>query len=180
MIMERDNVAIMPAPSGMVYKTGIMAQVTQALGTRLEEISTLRTTHVVNARRTGILHLTNTKGGRPRDLVVSDKIISQLETAMRDVPRGGYVFIPDGTPVHAFIQSAKDFVYNHRDKFQDPTRPGDPNRAELHWHSFRHQFAQEKYAELRSQGLTDREARQEIATLLGHDRVEVTNVYVPR
>lgn len=161
-------------------KTGIMGKITTELGTRLEEIATLRTTHIENARRTGLLHLTNTKGGRPRDIPVNDKILTQLEHAARDVPRGGYVFVPPDMPVHTFIQSTKDFIHNNRDKFQDPTRVGDKNRTELHWHSFRHQYAQVQYADLRAQGMSDREARLEVAQLLGHNRIDVTYVYVPR
>lgn len=47
-------------------------------------------------------------------------------------------------------------------------------------HGFRKMFAQARYREYRTQGLTDRQARTEVARLLGHGRIEVTYSYVAR
>ena len=47
-------------------------------------------------------------------------------------------------------------------------------------HGFRKMFAQARYRAYRHQGLTDRQARVEVARLLGHGRIEVTYSYVAR
>ncbi|WP_369397237.1 tyrosine-type recombinase/integrase [Syntrophomonas palmitatica] len=49
-----------------------MAQITYHVGTRLEEIVTLRRNEVENGLRRGVLRLTSTKGGRPRKVPLSE------------------------------------------------------------------------------------------------------------
>jgi hypothetical protein len=46
-------------------------------------------------------------------------------------------------------------------------------------HRLRANFAQNEYAKLMGQGLNEQEARQEVSTLLGHNRVTVTRSYIP-
>lgn len=157
---------------------GQMAQITYNVGTRLEEIATLRRHEVENGLRTGILHLHNTKGGRPRDVPLSGEARRLFTEAIQEVPRGGYVFVPEGVKIHSFIQSAKDYLYRHRDEFQDPSRKDDPARTELHFHGLRHSFAQNHYVKLRNSGLDDREARREVSEALGHSRESITFTYV--
>ena len=47
-------------------------------------------------------------------------------------------------------------------------------------HGFRRTFAQERYRNLRAEGLDDRAARRALAGDLGHNRIDVTYSYVPR
>jgi len=155
-----------------------MAEVTYHTGCRLEEVSTLRRHEVEKSLRTGVLHLTNTKGGRPRSVPLSDESRRLLFEAIRDVERGAYVFIPPETPVHSYIQGAKDYVYRTRDEYQDPERVGNPERTELHWHGLRHSYAENTYHELRDQGYEDQEARREVSERLGHSREQITTVYL--
>ena len=156
----------------------LMAEVTYHTGCRLEEVSTLRRHEVEKALKTGQLDLRNTKGGRPRSVPLSDEAKRLFSEAIRDVPRGNYVFVPEGKTVHGYIQGVKDFIYRHREKFQDPTRVGDPSRTELHWHGLRHSYAENTYRELRGQGYADQEARREVSGRLGHSREQITTVYV--
>jgi len=155
-----------------------LMEITYSTGCRLDEICTLRRSQVEEALRTGQLHLTNTKGGRLRDIPLSDRARDLLEDAIKDVPRGGYVFDMRGVPIHKFKKSIEDFIYRHRDKFQDPNRVNDPNRAQLHFHGLRHTYAQNYYIELRDQGYSDRAARQKVSDAIGHGRGEITFVYV--
>jgi len=154
-----------------------MAEITYHIGTRIEEISTLRRYEVENALRTDKIHLTNTKGARPRDVPLSDEARRLFTEAIQEVPRGGYVFVPEGVKIHSFIQSAKDYLYRHRDEFQDPSRKNDPTRTELHFHGLRHTFAQNYYQELRNSGMDEREARKEVSEALGHSRGGITFTY---
>ncbi len=45
-------------------------------------------------------------------------------------------------------------------------------------HGIRYNFAQSKYQELMTIGKTDFQARQQVSTLMGHNRVEITNHYL--
>ena len=159
-------------------KYALMAETIYNTGCRLEEISTLRKNDVVNALKTGKLQLRNTKGGRPRSIPLTSEARRLLCESIIAVPRGGYVFVPEGVKVHSYIQSVKDYIYLHRDEIQDPTRKGDPTRTELHFHGLRHSYAQNYYTELRDRGYTDREARREVSEALGHSRVGITFTYI--
>ena len=50
--------------------------------------------------------------------------------------------------------------------------------AGFNLHAVRHAVAQERYAELIANGKSDREARQEVSSELGHGRINVTKVYL--
>lgn len=155
-----------------------MAEVTYHTGCRLEEVSTLRRNEIEKSLRTGVLRLTNTKGGRPRGVPLTSESRRLFSEAIRDVPRGNYVFVPEGKTVHGYIQGVKDYVYRNREESQDPSRVGDPRRTELHWHGLRHSYAHNTYSELRDQGYTDQEARREVSERLGHSREQITTVYL--
>jgi integrase len=47
-------------------------------------------------------------------------------------------------------------------------------------HRLRANYAQNEHQELIETGKSDREARQEVSRRLGHNRVGVTNSYIPR
>ena len=76
-----------------------MAEMTYITGCRLEEISTLRRYQIENALKTGVLHLTNTKGGRKRDIPLTGDSRPLLGDILEKVQRGSYIFIPAETPV---------------------------------------------------------------------------------
>jgi integrase/recombinase XerD len=46
------------------------------------------------------------------------------------------------------------------------------------FHGLRHAYAREQYHERIDKGMSAREARQEVAELLGHGRDDVTRVYL--
>lgn len=47
-------------------------------------------------------------------------------------------------------------------------------------HNLRHSYAVKRYENIRTNGATDKEARQVVSQLLGHNRIDVVNSYVPR
>ncbi len=48
----------------------------------------------------------------------------------------------------------------------------------LTFHGLRHTFAAEKYLQLMDEGLDDLDARYAVSRLLGHNRSDVTTVYL--
>lgn len=162
----------------------------RATGMRLNEVASLRRHEVENALKSNVLHLTNTKGGRPRDVPLSERASSALQGAVKGTHRGGYVFTPSNQKVHEFKKSVQSFIYNHRNLVQEPGRKIGHNlepdeKGGLTFHGLRHSFAREecqnRLAEKIEFGLTreraEEEARQEVSELLGHGRNEVTFIY---
>ena len=161
--------------------------VTRSTGTRLDEVCTLKRSEVEQALKTGRLHLTNTKGGRPRDVELNAQSREVLERSIRDVERGGYVVAPKeywNGKIHTYEANAEKFLYDHRDKIQDKDRNEsahnvNPNeRAPLTWHGLRHTYAREEMQRRIDSGMTEKEARQTVAQELGHWRSSVTEIYL--
>lgn len=150
------------------------------IGTRLDEAATIRRGDAEKALQTGILHLKNTKGGRERDIPLTVEAKGILREAIRDVKPGEYVFVPSGEAVHEWKAEMQNFLISVRDSIQDPDRGQNQERGRLTYHGLRHFYAHETYHELREHGLSDRESRRIMAERLGHGRVEVTYIYVPK
>lgn len=157
-------------------------------GMRLDEVCTVKRNQIEESLRTGKLHLENTKGGRPRDIVLTDKAKDFLEKAIQDVPRGGYVFTPVqywDKGIQKYEASVQGFIYAHRDKVQEPDRAntahniGAHERGALTAHGLRHTYARDELDRLK-EGMPEHEARQILAEELGHGRESVTEIYVPQ
>lgn len=156
-------------------------------GMRLDEASTLRRDAVENALKTGYLHLENTKGGRPRDVQLTEKVREYLEKSIQNVGRGEYVFCPksyvERHAIHKFEKSVERFIYNHRDKVQDPDRNSSGHnvnadqRGALTAHGLRHTYGREEYLQRVESGMSSREAYKEVAEQLGHSRESITLIY---
>lgn len=157
-------------------------------GCRLDEAATIKRAQVEAALRTGGLHLTNTKGGRPRTIPVSDRIKDFLERVIREVDRGNYVFCPkeyvENREIHKFEKAIEKFIYDHRDKIQDQDRHETAHnvergeRAALTAHGLRHTYCRERVYELMEQGLTRKEAKSIVSQEAGHDRESVIEIYL--
>ena len=65
------------------------------------------------------------------------------------------------------------FLYRHRDAVQiaDQHRP-------LTCHGLRHTYAVEQYLTCRKQGLDEHAACRHVSRLLGHEREDVTRIYL--
>ncbi len=169
---------------GKAHISSIM-EAMRSTGMRLDEAASLRRATVERAVRTGILELRNTKGGRPRQVPLSDRARRCMREAIQQVSRGNYVWVKKGQKVHQLEVEVQNFLYQHRGLIQDLDRaqsghnlnPGE--KGALTAHGLRHSYARERYNDYRQQGYGDREARERVAEELGHGRVEVTYTYIP-
>ena len=87
-------------------------------------------------------------------------------------PRGHKLFVPQGVATDKAINAFQDFIREYRDEFRDPD-----NDFPLTCHGLRHSYAAEQYVERVAQ-LPETAAKREVSALLGHNRADVTNIYL--
>ena len=68
----------------------------------------------------------------------------------------------------------QQFIIRHRDAICDPTAPD----RRITFHGLRHTYAAEKYTSLVDGGMTPLDAHFTVSRLLGHERPDVTNIYL--
>lgn len=100
------------------------------------------------------------KGGRYREIPLPDDLSEKLNTSKQ------YIFTPSRSWKSAFYQAVAKAA-----KALEIDLTG--------VHRLRSNFAQNLYEDLREEGLTDNQARDETSQQMGHNRREVTRSYVP-
>ena len=165
----------------------------RATGMRIDEFSSLRRAAAEAALRTGVLHLTNTKGGKPRDVPLSPRAEAVFRAALKLNSRGSYLLVPAGMRVHKFKKKVEEFIEQGRDVMQDPGRKrtafnlkhGEQGALSPHGlrHSFAREFLVEKFREKLKDGYdrarAEKDAREVTSKVMGHNRVSITLIYAP-
>ncbi len=113
------------------------------------------------------------KGGKIRTVPINQQIISSLEKCLRSTPPGGKLLVPDNLPTDKAINQLQQFIFLCRADVQDP----DSDRT-LTFHGLRHTYAAEKYSQLIDEGVSELDAHLTVSRLLGHERADVTNIYL--
>ena len=92
---------------------------------------------------------------------------------LKQTPPGEKLFVPHGKPTHLVKTEIQQFIAKHRDQArdEDSTKP-------MTFHGLRHTCAAEWYKQFRANGMTDREAKRRVSKLLGHEREDVTRIYL--
>ena len=157
-----------------------VAQLARHLGLRIHEAFWLDTATAEKALRTGILTVKG-KNGKWRDLPVEEPELSLLKRCLKGTRRGHKLFVPDEVATHRQIEAAQHFLLSLRKLVRDPG-----STSPLTYHGLRHNYAVERYNRIRdaqlatgaSENDADHEARQQVSRLLGHERLEVTRIYL--
>lgn len=169
----------------------IEAYMDRYFGLRHEEFVTLRVHQIEYALKYKQLNLTNTKGGRPRDIPVETKMQENiLRRVLVYAQKNGkssmdYVICDNHTnSVKKKSKSLDNWMNNNKKKFMDPERtkyksPGKrPREQSIHWHSLRHLFYQETKERYKAEGkMTDAQIERELSESMGHSRNDVNNTY---
>ena len=113
------------------------------------------------------------KGGKIRNVPINQQIVSALEKSLETTPTGSKLLVPDDVPTDKAINQLQQFILRNRDTVQDP----DSNRS-LTFHGLRHTYAAEKYRQLITDGISELDAHLTVSKLLGHERADVTNIYL--
>jgi integrase/recombinase XerD len=152
-----------------------MIQLAAGLGLRIHEVVRLSREVAVNAIRTGSIHVKG-KGGLERVVPVNAAQLGLLKAIIVDVPKGAKLFVLEGRKAHEVIQSVQSFIINHRDSVADPTAR--PQGVNMTFHGLRHLYAYERYQEFLKEGFAPAAARLKVAQLIGHNRDDVTRIYL--
>ncbi len=124
-------------------------------GARVNEITRLKPEHMGEA---GVIHLTNTKGGRRRDIHIPPELHRQIsEIIARD---GDFRFI-----YHQYRSALKSAAFESEQPYTGS-------------HGLRWCFAQKMFAELQENGGGYEEALKAVSEQLGHSRPEITLHYL--
>jgi len=163
-------------------------EVVRSTGCRIDEAVTLRDSDLRKALKENNLHLSNTKGGVPRDVPLTDRAKKIFEEVLEETKRGGYALTPqryvEEHKIHSFKKSVQNFIYNHREEIQDEDRSDSAHNVEkdskgsLTCHGLRHSFGREQYFELKEAGFSSDLAKEQVSEMLGHHRKEITKVYL--
>lgn len=113
------------------------------------------------------------KGGKIRTVPIHEPILLALQKQLARTQRGHKLLVPDGVPTDHAIHGLQGFILQHRDAVQDPD-----GKHPLTFHGLRHTFAAEQYQRLIDSDIDEMDARYQVSRLLGHNRAEVTNVYL--
>ncbi len=141
-------------------------------GLRIHECFRIDTAIARQAIREHVITIKG-KGGKIRTVPINQQIVLALEKCLETTPIGSKLLVPDGVPTDKVINQLQQFILRHRETVQD----SDSDRP-LTFHGLRHTYAAEKYRQLVADGISELDAHLTVSRLLGHERADVTNIYL--
>ena len=141
-------------------------------GLRIHECFRIDTSTAERALRESAITIKG-KGGKVRTVPINEQIAIAMRTQLARTPRGHKLLVPDDVPTDRAINHLQFFIMKHRDEVRDV----DSDRP-MTFHGLRHTYAAEKYQELVNSGKSPLDAHFEVSRLLGHERPDVTNIYL--
>ena len=113
------------------------------------------------------------KGGKVRTVPINEQIAIAVKKQLDRTKRGHKLLVPDDMHTDRAINRLQLFIMANREAIKDPNAD-----VSLTFHGLRHTYAAEKYQELINGGTNALEAHFAVSRLLGHERADVTNVYL--
>ena len=142
-------------------------------GLRIHEVMRIDTAIAEQALREDAITIKG-KGGKIRTVPIEDERVRvALEAMLKRTERGHKLFVPDDVPTDRAINGVQLFILKHRDDVADDSR-----EANLTFHGLRHTYAAVKYHVLTENGANPLDAHFTVSRLLGHERADVTNIYL--
>lgn len=141
------------------------------VGLRIHECFRLDTAAASQAVQTGALTVKG-KGGKMRTVPVDEATRALLASMLASTARGHKLFVPDDEMTDRVIKRFQAFLYRHREEARDPD-----TAHPLTCHGLRHTYAAEQFRAHREKN-GDRDAQYAVSRLLGHERPDVTNIYL--
>ena len=141
-------------------------------GLRIHECFRIDTAIAEQALREGSITIKG-KGGRIRTVPINQPIKVAMKKCLDKTERGHKLLVPDDMHTDWAINRLQLFILAHRAEIQD----ADSDRP-MTFHGLRHTYAAEKYRELTESGMPELDAHFAVSRLLGHERADVTNIYL--
>ena len=141
-------------------------------GLRIHEVLRMDTAIARAALQDGFITIKG-KGGKMREVPIHESIRIELTAMLEMIPAGQKLFVPAGTDTHSVRYALEAFIRQHRDSVKDV----DSNRP-MTFHGLRHTCAADWYLQLINEGKTAHEARLQVSRWLGHERAEITRIYL--
>ena len=141
-------------------------------GLRLHECSRLDTATAEDTLRKNAITVKG-KGGKIRTVPINEPIAIVLREQLARTQRGHKLLVPDDMDTDYAMYRLQQFIRDHRTEIQDP----DSDRP-MTFHGLCHTYAAEVYTTLIQQGKSPLDAKYEVSRLLGHERADVTNIYL--
>lgn len=141
-------------------------------GLRLHEVLRIDTAIARKALKDGFITIKG-KGGKIREVPINDSIVAVLNKALLTTPQGFKLFVPKDKQTHIVKAELQNFIASKRKYICDEN-----SSRNLTFHGLRHTCAAEWYRKFTDDGMTDREAKLKVSKLLGHEREDVTRIYL--
>lgn len=141
-------------------------------GLRIHECFRIDTATAENALREDAITVKG-KGGKIRTVPIEEHIRHAFQKQLDQTERGHKLLVPDDMQTDRAINRLQLFLYGIREQVRDP---GDPRP--LTFHGLRHSYAADTYTRLVSGGMSALDAHFAVSRLLGHERADVTNIYL--
>ena len=142
-------------------------------GLRIHECFRIDTAIAEKALRENAITIKG-KGGKIRTVPIeNERITLMLRKRLAVTKRGHKLMVPDDIRTDVAITELQQFIAAHRYIIQD-----EESDRPLTFHGLRHTYAVEKYKALITAGKTDLDAHYEVSRLLGHERPDVTDIYL--
>ena len=141
-------------------------------GLRIHECFRIDTAIAEDALRENAITIKG-KGGKIRTVPINEQIAIAMKKQLANTVRGHKLLVPDDMPTDRAINRLQFFIMTNRGTIQNSNQSNS-----LTFHGLRHTYAAEKYRELVNGGMGDLDAHFEVSRLLGHERADVTNIYL--
>ena len=114
------------------------------------------------------------KGGKIRTVPVNAQITSAMKKCLIKTERGHKLLVPDDMHTDRAMNRLQLFIYKYS---EEEIQDADSSRP-MTFHGLRHTYAAEKYREFIESGMPELDAHFAVSRLLGHERADVTNIYL--
>lgn len=141
-------------------------------GLRIHECFRIDTATAERALRENAITIKG-KGGKVRTVPINEQIAIAMKKQLERTQRGHKLLVPDDVPTDWAIHRLQRFIIAHRPEAQDKGS-GRP----MTFHGLRHTYAAETYKKLVEGGMSELDAHFAVSRLLGHERADVTNIYL--
>lgn len=141
-------------------------------GLRIHEVLRIDTAIAKAALKNGYITIKG-KGGKTRNIPINESVHIELKKFLKITPTGYKLFVPSNKKTHIVKTELQNFIAKYRKEVQDSE-----NKTPLTFHGLRHTYAAEMYRKLIDEGKSQKEAKLTVSKLLGHEREDVTDIYL--